>query len=269
MEQSLRPLLDEVIALVGRAGEAVLEIYRAGPGDVILKADASPLTLADQRSHLILQAGLEALQVGPVLSEEGRSIPFPERRGWHQYWLVDPLDGTKEFIKRNGEFTVNVALVRDGVPVLGVVGVPALGETFYGAQDVGAFRIAGQGLPPVSLRTGTKASDFPWRVTGSRSHGDERTAAFLSGLGAHAFLPLGSSLKLCRIAEGAMDLYPRFGPTSEWDIAAAQCVLEQAGGAVLDWESGQPLRYNQRDSLRNGAFVALADPRWFGMLPRV
>jgi 3'(2'), 5'-bisphosphate nucleotidase len=250
-----RQLLEPVIALVRSAGDAIMAVY-AQDFSVEHKDDRSPLTAADRAAHEILETGLGALPEGyPVLSEESARIPWEVRRGWQTYWLVDPLDGTREFVKRNGEFTVNVALIEGARPVLGVVYAPALGYLAYAAQDHGAFHRAANGQD-IGLRTRVR-TDAPLRVAASRSHLDERTLALLQRVGSHQRIGLGSSLKFCRIAEGQVDLYPRFGPTSEWDTAAAQCVLEQAGGAVIDVH-GQALRYNTKDSLLNGDFLALA-----------
>jgi 3'(2'), 5'-bisphosphate nucleotidase len=246
-------LLEPVIALVGEAGAAIMAVY-ASDFAVEHKDDKSPLTAADRAAHHLLDDGLAALPGGyPVLSEESASIDWAVRRSWSRYWLVDPLDGTREFVKRNGEFTVNVALIDGDRPILGVVLAPALAELYYAAAGLGAFRRGADGQDS-RLRTRPPAS--PLGVAASRSHLDARTQALLDRLGAHERIGLGSSLKFCRIAAGEVDLYPRFGPTSEWDTAAAQCVLEQAGGAVIR-SDGQPLRYNSKDSLLNPDFLAL------------
>jgi 3'(2'), 5'-bisphosphate nucleotidase len=258
--------LEAVIALAKTAGAAILEVY-AQDFDVEHKADQSPLTAADQAAHHILVDGLAALEPSlPVLSEESTSIPWSERRQWPRYWLVDPLDGTREFVKRNGEFTVNVALIEGDAPVLGVVYAPALEYLVFAERGQGAFMRAANGQD-IRLQTRCPA-DAPLRVAASRSHLDERTRALLARIGEHERIGLGSSLKFCRVAEGRIDFYPRFGPTCEWDTAAAQCVLEEAGGAVIATD-GQPLRYNRGDSLLNPDFLALGDLRlpwreWLG-----
>jgi 3'(2'), 5'-bisphosphate nucleotidase len=191
----------------------------------------------------------------PLLSEEGAAAPWSERRNWGRYWLVDPLDGTREFVKKNGEFTVNIALVERGKPVLGVVYAPASDYLLHAVAGTGAFlRQAGADIAVQVRQPATR----PLRVAASRSHLDPRTAAFLDRLGEAERHGLGSSLKFCRIAEGRIDLYPRFGPTSEWDTAAAQCVLEAAGGAVLRLD-GTALEYNSKESLLNPDFIALGD----------
>ncbi|HEU4857289.1 MAG TPA: 3'(2'),5'-bisphosphate nucleotidase CysQ [Rhodanobacteraceae bacterium] len=243
-------------ALARRAGAAVLDVY-AGSFAVERKADDSPLTAADMASHRIIVAGLTELTPDiPVLSEESRHIDWATRRGWDRYWLVDPLDGTREFVKRNGEFTVNIALIENHVPVLGVVLVPVTDTLYYGVAGAGAFlEPAPNALPqPIATRA---AAAVPI-VAGSRSHGNERQTELLAKLGGHTLVAVGSSLKFCMVARGDADLYLRLGPTSEWDTAAAQCVLEQAGGAVVDLQ-GQPLRYNSKESLLNPEFLALGD----------
>lgn len=246
---------EAVVALARRAGEAILEVY-ARDFAVQAKDDDSPLTQADLASHRIIVEGLQALAPEiPVLSEEGAGIPWETRRGWERYWLVDPLDGTREFVKKNGEFTVNIALVEGHRPVLGVVYAPVFDYLLHAEAGQGAWlRTGGEDL---ALSVRAPATE-PLRVAASRSHLDERTAAFLERLGEAERFGLGSSLKFCRIAEGRVDVYPRFGPTSEWDTAAAQCVLEAAGGAVLRLD-GTPLDYNRKESLLNPDFIALGD----------
>ena len=246
-----RAVVDIAIA----AGVAIMEIYSRDFA-VEHKDDRSPLTAADLASHHLIVDGLRRLTPElPVLSEESASIAWEERRTWTRYWLVDPLDGTREFVKKNGEFTVNIALIENGETVFGVVYAPALEELHYGIRGVGAFVRDGDEDVPILSR---KPASPPLRVAASRSHLDERTAAAMRRMGEVESQGLGSSLKFCRIAEGRMDVYPRFGPTSEWDTAAAQCVLEAAGGAVLTLD-GQPLRYNHKESLLNPDFIALGD----------
>lgn len=244
-----------VVDIAVAAGAAIMEIYSQDFA-VEHKDDRSPLTAADLASHHLIVDGLRRLTPElPVLSEESASIAWEERRGWTRYWLVDPLDGTREFVKKNGEFTVNIALIENGETVFGVVYAPALEELHYGIRGVGAFVRDGDEDVPILSR---KPASPPLRVAASRSHLDERTAAAMRRMGEVESQGLGSSLKFCRIAEGRMDVYPRFGPTSEWDTAAAQCVLEAAGGAVLTLD-GQPLRYNHKESLLNPDFIALGD----------
>jgi 3'(2'), 5'-bisphosphate nucleotidase len=249
-------LYEGVIALARDAATKILEVYESEFA-VQRKDDRSPLTAADLASHHCIVAGLERLAPEvPILSEESaEDVPAVVRREWRTLWLVDPLDGTREFIKRNGEFTVNIALIEDGLPVFGVVQQPTTGALWWGARGRGAFKRDGDVDAPMHVRAPAAA---PWRVAASRSHRDERTEAFMARMGEVEPVGVGSSLKFCMLAEGAMDVYPRFGPTSEWDTAAAQCVLEAAGGAVLD-PRGRPLAYNQRDTILNGDFIALGD----------
>lgn len=233
-------------------------------GDISIthKEDNSPLTQADLSAHEMITSGLRTLTPDiPVISEESVSIPYDERKSWDKYWLVDPLDGTREFIKRNGEFTVNIALIDHHLPIFGVVYAPALDLLFFGAKGKGAFKRIGSKSPqPIHAR----AFD-PTQVTiaGSRSHAGERLLNFLDRIGPHMLISMGSSLKICLVAEGRADVYPRLGLTSEWDTAAAQCVLEEAGGYLLGTD-GNALRYNTKDSLLNPEFFAVgaASPDW-------
>ncbi len=254
-------LREGAIEIARAAAAAILAIYddaREGAFDIAHKADASPLTAADLAAHRIIVEGLERLTPDiPVLSEEAaEDASWNVRCGWQRLWLVDPLDGTREFIQRNGEFSVNLALIEDGVPVFGVVQAPVTGALWHATRGGGAFRRAGAVDTAVHTRRPALA---PLRIAASRSHRDARTEALLQRIGASEAVPLGSSLKFCRLAEGGLDVYPRFGPTSEWDTAAGQCVLEAAGGVVID-PRGRPLRYNLRDTLLNGDFLALGDP---------
>jgi 3'(2'), 5'-bisphosphate nucleotidase len=248
-------LREACVELAQRAGQAIMAVY-ARDFEVEFKGDDSPLTQADLASHHTIVAGLRALAPEiPILSEEDAGIPWDVRRTWTRHWLVDPLDGTREFVKKNGEFTVNIALIEDHASVFGVVQSPALDELHWAARGVGAFVRTADG--DVSLSTRRPAT-APLRVAASRSHLDERTAALLAKLGDIEAIGLGSSLKFLRIAEARLDFYPRFGPTSEWDTAAAQVIVELAGGAVLDLE-GKPLLYNTKDSLLNPFFLVLGD----------
>lgn len=250
--QERQSLLPEVAALAKRAGDAIMDVYRSGDIGQTSKADASPLTLADLASHRVIVEGLPRLTPNiPVLSEEAADIPYAERSGWRRFWLVDPLDGTKEFIKRNGEFTVNIALVENGVPVLGVVYAPVLDICYYAAQDSGAFVQRG-GADAQEIRVKRIAVGESIEVVASRSHSDARTAALLERLGEHRCVSMGSSLKLCLVAEGVAHFYPRLGPTMEWDTAAAHAIVLAAGGTVCD-SGGVELRYNKLD-LHNPEF---------------
>ncbi len=257
-------LREACIGIARDAGAAIMAVYEQD-FDVASKSDDSPLTAADMAAHRIICAGLAALTPEiPVLSEESAAIDWSVRRGWSRYWLVDPLDGTREFVKKNGEFTVNIALIDGDASVLGVVYAPALDYMVHAGRGAGAFMR--NGAADVALAT-RQPVPTPLRVAASRSHLDARTAAALEKMGATERIGMGSSLKFCRIAEGRIDVYPRFGPTSEWDTAAAQCVLEAAGGAVLTLD-GAPLRYNTKESLLNPDFIALGDVRlpWRGWL---
>jgi len=251
-------LLADVVALARRAGEAILGVY-GQQFEVTSKADQSPLTLADTKSHDIIVQGLRALTPDlPVLSEEASDIPYSERRQWRRYWLVDPLDGTKEFVSRNGEFTVNIALIDAHDPVLGVVHVPVRDTTYTGVRGAGATRQIAREAPS-SIRT-TVPAPVPLRIVGSRSHRDAVLDRYLPRLEPYQLVAVGSSIKFCLVAEGSADFYPRFGPTSEWDTAAAQAVVEAAGGRVLQTD-GQPLRYNAKAEILNPHFLVSGDPK--------
>ncbi|MEP6906801.1 MAG: 3'(2'),5'-bisphosphate nucleotidase CysQ [Pseudoxanthomonas sp.] len=250
-------LQEAVIVIAREAAAAILQVYEQA-FEVQSKADSSPLTAADMAAHHIIVEGLGRLTPDwPVLSEESADIPWETRRHWGRYWLVDPLDGTREFVKRNGEFTVNIALIDQHVPIFGVVLAPVDGTLWHGVLGQHAYRRDGKA--DVQLRTRAPATS-PLRVAASRSHRDARTEALLARIGEAETIGLGSSLKFCRIADGTLDVYPRCGPTSEWDTAAAQCVLEAAGGAVLA-PDGRAFRYNRRETLLNGDFIALGDPQ--------
>ncbi|MBS3958809.1 MAG: 3'(2'),5'-bisphosphate nucleotidase CysQ [Xanthomonadaceae bacterium] len=258
---SRESLREPVVALAEAAGRAILAVY-SGDFAVEDKDDRSPLTEADLASQRLLVAGLEALTPDlPVLSEEAAEVPWAVRRAWPRLWLVDPLDGTREFVKRNGEFCVCLALIEDGVPVLGVVHAPVAGVTWSALAGRGAWRrvAASAQERPLARRPPLAAGPAGLRVAASRSHRDARTDALLARLPGAETLAMGSAIKFGLLAEGALDVYPRFGPTAEWDTAAGQCLVEAVGGAVLGLD-GAPLRYNRRPGLANGAFLALADP---------
>ena len=252
------------------AGAAILEVYGQNDVAVQQKADRSPLTAADLAAHRLITTRLRALTPElPVLSEEAAEQVAPEvRRSWRRYWLVDPLDGTKEFINRNGEFTVNIALIDAGRPCLGVVYVPVQDVCYSaagGSQNSAFCRRGEQPEQPIRVQTPAPAV---LRMVGSRSHASPAQHAFAERLGEHRLLSVGSSLKFCLVAEGSADVYPRFGPTSEWDTAAAQCVVEQAGGRVVTVDDFTPLRYNAKDSLLNPHFLVFGDAGqdWRGRL---
>ncbi len=253
---TLPDLLQTTVSLARRAGHHILDIYDSD-FSVSQKDDDSPLTAADLASHRCLSAGLNELRPHfPVLSEESEVIPYEERRSWETFWLVDPLDGTKEFIKRNGEFTVNIALIHQHEPVLGVVYVPVMQQCYFAAKGCGAYKqIADKAPRRIRVRKGQQGKIT---VVGSRSHRTPALAHYLGKLGDCEWLSMGSSLKFCLVAEGRADLYPRLGPTSEWDTAAAQCIVEQAGGQVVDLE-GVRLRYNTKPSFLNPDFLVYGD----------
>jgi len=267
MTAAARAALGERVASIARAaGREILEVYGRGSASVQAKADASPLTEADLRSQRLIAAQLAQLAPGvPLLSEEAAHPAYTERSLWTRYWLVDPLDGTREFLSRNGEFTVNMALIEAHTPVLGVVHVPVTDTTYCGIPGEGAWRQVGGG-PHQPVHAALQAAD-PVRVVGSRSHRGDSLEPFLARLGPHELKGVGSSLKFCMIAEGSADVYPRLGTTSEWDTAAAHAVVTAAGGTVVQLD-GRPLEYNTRDGLLNPFFVAYGDPRrdWLALL---
>jgi len=256
-----------------RAGEAILDVYGS---DFVVeqKDDKSPLTLADKRSHEIIMDVLEqTITVNnctvPVLSEEGRGIPFDERKEWEYFWLVDPLDGTKEFVKRNGEFTVNIALIHKHKPVLGIIYIPVKDVFYFAAINFGTYKLENsenlvdnlsiKELLDKSQRLHlTNSNKSSLTVIGSRSHTSEEFSEFVKLLnekyGNIEFISSGSSLKLCLVAEGKADVYPRFGPTMEWDTAAGQAIVEQAEGRVMDIQTREPLKYN-KENLLNPFFI--------------
>lgn len=259
-------LADQVVTLCHQAGEAILKVYSQVQGfDVETKGDDSPVTEADLAAHDILSTGLGPMLTGvPVLSEESTVPDFSVRQGWERYWLIDPLDGTKEFINRNGEFTVNVALIEAGVPILGVVHVPVLGTTYVGGRELGAVKQQGGRIEAIQVRSiaSRQTQQLPVELVASRRHGAEAADRLLekvsAALGPVATKNMGSSLKLCLVAEGEADLYPRLAPTAEWDTAAAQAIVEAAGGAVLD-HTFNVLRYNTKDDLLNPFFYVIGD----------
>ena len=261
-----RSLVEPIVALAQDAGRAILEVYSTD-FDVQSKDDASPLTQADLASHRWIDAGLRSLTPDiPIISEESGLPGFDERSQWKRYWLVDPLDGTKEFVNRNDEFTVNIAPIENHRPILGVVYVPVLDRTYIGCEGLGAQRRDGDGAP-TAIQV-TKSSKVPVRVVGSRSHRSESVDRYLEKIGDVDMVPMGSSLKFCVIAEGGADLYPRLGLTSEWDTAAAQAVVEQAGGRVVTLD-GKPMKYNTKENILNPHFfvVGAADRDWLALLP--
>tara|TARA_B100001971_G_C18209436_1_gene549694 strand:- start:166 stop:966 length:801 start_codon:yes stop_codon:yes gene_type:complete len=246
-DEQLADLLPQVIALARQAGKAIMDVYAGDNFGTTFKADNSPLTKADLASHRIITETLGRLApCFPVLSEESPDTSYETRRSWTTYWLVDPLDGTKEFLARNNEFTVNIALIGGNTSVLGVVSAPALGVTYCAARGYGAFKqFDGDDATQIFAED---RSDDPLRMVVSRSHRCEELEAFLNKPPGAVSIPTGSSLKFCVVAEGAAHLYPRFGPTNEWDTAAAHCVVTEAGGTVTNFQ-GTPLVYNKPELL--------------------
>ena len=245
--------LEKLLKIAVDAGEAILVVYN-NPQEaslVKLKTDESPLTLADEASHLIIQQGLEQLTPEiPILSEEGAAIPYEERQGWEYFWCVDPLDGTKEFIHRNGEFTVNIALIHKNNPVLGVIFVPVTGELYYGGTEMGSFKRTAAGETK-TLRVQADAAE--WTAIGSRSHASPDEQAVLEKYPVVKSVSAGSSLKFCYVAEGKAHIYYRHGPTMEWDTAAGQAIVAGSGG-TMTMPNGEPFVYN-KPSLLNGGFI--------------
>ncbi|OZY87162.1 3'(2'),5'-bisphosphate nucleotidase [Cellvibrio mixtus] len=271
-------LIAELVALARRAGDAIMAIYAQEDSyDITHKGDESPLTAADLAAQRVIAAGLPGLLDVPIISEEAALPDFSVRQGWSNYWLVDPLDGTKEFIARNGQFTVNIALVQQGRPLLGVVHVPTSDTTYLGVlaaqqpESLGAWKYTA-GHSPQAIRVrdleARAAAQLPLTLLLSHRHGTQATSELLNLLERRWPGPIetcnaGSSLKFCVIAEGLADFYPRLAPTSEWDTAAAQAVLEAAGGAVVEAVPAlNPLRYNSRDDILNPYFYALGDSRF-------
>ncbi|MBU15384.1 MAG: 3'(2'),5'-bisphosphate nucleotidase [Gammaproteobacteria bacterium] len=256
--------LRQMQQIASSAGKEILSVYEdSRPIDVTVKADNSPLTEADRRAHSVIVEQLAALpEKYPILSEESDAVSFQQRSGWETYWLVDPLDGTKEFISRNGEFTVNIALVESGIARAGVVHVPLSGDSYIGELGQGAWKLAGDESPQPLLPTSLDSKSQHLRIVASRNHRgpdvDRIIMALEQDFEAVEVVSMGSSLKFCLLAEGKADVYPRLAPTSEWDTAAAHAVLRAAGGDVVTTQF-VPLRYNQKSGLLNPFFIAVAD----------
>lgn len=252
--EPLEALAPDLIATAEAAGAAIMQVYRGDDFGTVTKADDSPLTQADLTSNRVILERLQELTPDiPVLSEESKHLPYAERKDWERFWLVDPLDGTKEFIKQNGEFTVNIALIEGDAPVFGVVHAPALGLTYWAAAGIGAFKGRDTRIEAVDY---ANYGSGTLKLVASRSHAGAATEALVAELEQGApveLVSIGSSLKLCLVADGQAHLYPRFGPTMEWDTAAAQCVAEQAG-AFVRAPDGESLRYN-KENLLNPHFI--------------
>jgi 3'(2'), 5'-bisphosphate nucleotidase len=247
-------IIPSLVSLCYLAGEKIMEVYEDEVSwDIEEKNDKSPLTKADKESHLIIMNGLQSLpEKFPIISEEGKNIPYEERKNWDTFWLVDPLDGTKEFIKRNGQFTVNISLIKAKKPVLGIIYAPATKELYYGLQDEGSFKIVAGEKKKISVSQ--RKTDLI--AVGSSSHASEQEAQHLAPFAISETIKSGSSLKFCLVAEGKADIYLRTGPTMEWDTAAGHCIAECAGASMttLDYSI---FEYN-KESLLNGGFVCKA-----------
>ncbi len=265
----LNRLVPRVIAIARHAGDVITTIYR-GDYEITEKSDETPLTTADLEAHRDISCALEQLTPNiPVLSEESAAaVPFAERNGWDTYWLVDPLDGTREFIKGSGEFSVNIALVHFGEPCLGVIYAPVMDWLYYGTRGNGAWKVPALNAEPEQIHCRKTPDD---RVTVARSRAPvagPNLQYFLDQLGAHDEVAMGSALKSCLVAEGRADVYARLGPTSEWDTAAAQCIVEEAGGHITDTAMHE-LRYNTKESLLNPHFFVTGESAvdWSAYLP--
>ena len=246
-------LLKEIELIARDAGKVMMEIYQKD-FEIYEKSDASPLTEADLAANDVIKNGLANLKIGyPILSEESSDIPWSSRQKWNTYWLVDPLDGTKEFIKKNNEFTVNIALISEHTPILGVVYVPATNTMYSGLVGESAFKEDESGRIKINTTPYTSGKCI---VMGSRSHQSDAIKDYLAQFPEYELTPAGSSLKFCLVAEGKAHIYPRLGPTSEWDTGAAQAVLKAAGGEVFNFETNKPLEYNLKEEYLNPFFVA-------------
>ena len=252
----LKSLLPIAKVAAEKAAVEILKIYESGDFSIEAKADDSPLTLADKASHNAIVAELEKTEL-PILSEEGKSVDYENRKEWGQFWMIDPWDGTKEFIKKNGEFTINIALIKNGKPILGVVQVPVSGKIYFATQGDGAF-VEENGMKQL-LKVNSKMLDTEGlKVVASRSHLNEETETFMSQLNNPEIVSMGSSLKLLAVAEGTADLYPRYAPTMEWDTAAAHAVVIEAGGAVKIKDTDDSVLYN-KENLLNPHFLVSGD----------
>ena len=247
-----KQLIDELIVISKEAGEAILSVYNSD-FDYQMKDDLSPLTEADKISHQIIYKRLTEITPDiPIISEEGSSIAFNIRSSWKQYWLIDPLDGTKEFLKRNGEFTVNIALIENNRPILGIIHIPITNETYWGSKKTGSFYTKGnKDAKKISVSKGIKSYI---RIMASRSHSSDTLESLLKKIEKYKIINRGSSLKFCLIASGYADVYPRFGPTSEWDTAAGEAIVTFAGGMVVTLEN-KLIKYNLKESYLNPSFI--------------
>ncbi len=252
MELNMEKFLD----IVKEAGKIILDVYE-GDFDVEYKEDNSPLTLADKRSNAFIVDFLKRLYPDiPIIAEESDNVPYAERKQWDYFWLIDPLDGTEEFVSRNGEFTINIALIHHGVPIFGIIHSPVRDATYYSVKGKGAFRIKDRTRERLPI---FEKDPNILKVIVSRSHYTDETKEFVNKLreryGKIELINIGSALKLCLLAEGSADIYPRFAPTMEWDIAAGHAIVSEVGGEILEYPSLKPLRYN-KESLVNPWFIA-------------
>lgn len=252
-EPDLQSLLPVAIDAAKNACQSILEVYASPDFETERKGDNSPLTLADRRSHALIDSQLSATGL-PVLSEEGANVPYEQRRHWTRFWMVDPLDGTKEFLKRNGEFTVNIALIENNVPVLGVVALPVTRDVYYATRGDGAWLRSDGSLTRLKRRTPADLTQAGLRVAASRSHMNDATRDYIARLKEPRLISAGSSLKFMAVARGDADLYPRYVPCMEWDSAAADVIVSEVGLRTVDAFTGEPLRYNKED-LRNPYFI--------------
>ena len=261
----MKEQLTTAITAALQAGKAILEIYHSGEFDIEIKGDNSPLTKADTASHNVIMSFLSKTEI-PVLSEEGRDISYQERKDWEQLWIVDPIDGTKEFIKRNGEFTVNIALIENQRPIIGVIFVPVTGELYFSSKEMGAFKVAVdledydiKALLSKGKKLPLQREDNTFTIVASRSHMSAETEGYVQEMrdlhGDVNLISKGSSLKLCMVAEGTANCYPRFAPTMEWDTAAGQAICEHAGFEVIDWGTKKTMLYNREELLNNWFLV--------------
>jgi 3'(2'), 5'-bisphosphate nucleotidase len=251
MDQLLQLAINASVA----ACKEILDVYNSGDFQTEAKGDNSPLTLADRKAHDVIATLLHSSNL-PILSEEGRNIPYEERKQWKRFWMVDPLDGTKEFLKRNGEFTVNIALIENQKPILGVVAIPVTGDVFYAHIGSGAFVKRNEHVSALPRRSAIDLTKPGVRVVASRSHMSEETEAFIRSLTEPTLVSQGSSLKFMLLAEGKADVYPRFAPTMEWDTAAAHAIVSETGISVLQKDTNLPLLYNKPDLL-NPYFICI------------
>tara|TARA_Y100000996_G_C22539859_1_gene649603 strand:- start:1269 stop:2069 length:801 start_codon:yes stop_codon:yes gene_type:complete len=249
---ALDKVLEDLIDISRKAGNEILDVYKAS-FEITLKEDLSPLTDADRRANAVITSMLESLYPEiPILSEEGKKINYEDRGDWDLFWLVDPLDGTKEFVKRNGEFTVNIALIKDGLPIAGIVYAPTKETYWYGAEGLGSYKMS-ENFPPIRISVENNI-DSPIRIVSSRSHPSPKLELYLSRFDDYEMVNMGSSLKICLVADSSAHIYPRLGPTMEWDSGAGHAVLKFAGGELIDRETGKELIYN-KEILKNPDFI--------------